>query len=152
MLKRIEDVEIRIKGIEYQHTRHQDELLLLHRDYQNEFRTMHKENIAASRKHAQQLSRIEERFAAQEKTSGGLTAMMRNTYSAILELKNMLGQCIQVVIHLQYLASDHMYLRGLDPTRNKPVWLEDALGNLRVIPLEWNPDWKASTSIQDNEV
>ena len=152
MLKRIEEVEIHIDRLLSQHMEHQDELILLHRRHQDQLQRLYDENAVASRKHTQQLSEIDKKLTTHKRASYSLAAMLRNIYNAVLELKDMVGQCSQLVVHLQVFASDHMYLRSLDPTRNKPVWLEDALGILRVIPTEWNLDWKASVQLHDQLV
>lgn len=37
--------------------------------------------------------------------------------------------------------------RTLDPTRDMPVWFEDALGNLSEIPMDWIHTWDVRSSL-----
>ncbi|UPK95737.1 hypothetical protein LCI18_006672 [Fusarium solani-melongenae] len=60
-----------------------------------------------------------------------------DTFYGMLEVKALLFQMSQTVINLQVMASHSMFLRPLDPTKELPVILEDALGNELPIPAQW---------------
>ncbi|KAL2674038.1 hypothetical protein Neosp_012484 [[Neocosmospora] mangrovei] len=83
------------------------------------------------------LENMNQQLAAQEKSGRDILGLVKDTFSGILEVKSLLLQISQTVINLQAMASHSMFLRPLDPTKELPVILEDALGNELPIPAQW---------------
>ncbi|KAK3941234.1 hypothetical protein QBC46DRAFT_353431 [Diplogelasinospora grovesii] len=132
MMDRINEVKVLMDG-------HQHELLRLYQ-----------EHINVSREQKDQLCKIDGKLATQEQTSWSMLALMKNVSVAVIELKDMVGTCAQVAVSLQTLASNPMFFRGLDPTRNMPVFFEDALGNVLEISVDWIHDWDMFHSLLEH--
>ena len=62
---------------------------------------------------------------------------MKDTFECAVELKDMFLNVSRAVIDLQMKLSDLMSLRALDPTKELPVIMQDALGRRFPIPPEW---------------
>lgn len=80
---------------------------------------------------------MSQQLVTQEKSSRDILRLAKDTIYSILEVKALLIQISQTVINLQAMASNSMFLRPLDPTKELPVILEDALGNELPIPAQW---------------
>ena len=76
-----------------------------------------------------------------------LTAV-NQSLASVVEIKQSLAQIATFVINLQVSASASMFLRFLDPTRELPVIVEDALGRQLTIPPEWIEclEWSVSVT------
>jgi hypothetical protein len=98
---------------------------------------MLREQSIAGKQQVEKLDGISGQLAAQQKSSWHVLDMVRDTLSEVFEVKQLLLQVSQTVINLQFIASNSIYLRSLDPTRDQPVILEDALGNELPIPAPW---------------
>lgn len=92
-----------------------------------------------------QLASIETGLANQARSGSQALTSIQRTLGAIIEVKAMVSQLTQSVLDLQVSISNVFFLRTLDPTRELPVILEDALGRNIPIPAEWldSLDWDA---------
>ncbi|KAH6971410.1 hypothetical protein BKA56DRAFT_635546 [Ilyonectria sp. MPI-CAGE-AT-0026] len=93
---------------------------------------------------------VTESLQTQTRTSGTVLSLARDTYLAVLEIKGMIGNVCQIVVHLQSLASNSIFFRALDPTRDMPVLFEDALGNVIPIPMTWIHDWSGFNGLLEH--
>ncbi|KAH7254936.1 hypothetical protein MRS44_016409 [Fusarium solani] len=91
----------------------------------------------ASENQAQKLEDVSQQLVTQEKSSRDILGLAKDTFCGMLEVKALLVQISQTVINLQVMATHSMFLRPLDPTKELPVILEDALGNELPIPAQW---------------
>ena len=103
------------------------------------------EAVANDQSHA--LVRIEEGLKAQDRSGQSLLTTARNAFGAIIQVKGMLTDLAEKVIQLQVVLSNSIYVRGLDPTTNLPITLEDALGTYLTLPEDWIDDWEVSCSL-----
>ncbi|RSL90954.1 hypothetical protein CEP51_000518 [Fusarium floridanum] len=90
-----------------------------------------------SENQAEKLEDMSQQLVVQEKSNRDILGLAKDTFSSILEVKALLVQISQTVINLQVMATNSMFLRPLDPTKELPVILEDALGNELPIPAQW---------------
>jgi len=67
---------------------------------------------------------------------------MNSTLSGLHEVKDLIDRLCQMIAKLQVLASNSMFFYGLDPTKDLPLVVEDALGNVLQIPLDLVHSWK----------
>lgn len=68
--------------------------------------------------------------------------------ASLADLKEMVTEISNTSVSQQILASNSQYLRSLDPTREMPIWFEDALRCKLKLPIEWISDWKVSNNQQ----
>lgn len=103
-------------------------------------------NEQQTEKQLQRLDEVNQQLATQEKGSRNILAVAKDAVRGILEVKNLLIQLSQNVIDLQITASNSIFIRLLDPTRELPVVLEDALGRQLEIPAQWIDalEWEVS--------
>ncbi|KAK8112668.1 hypothetical protein PG984_013194 [Apiospora sp. TS-2023a] len=94
---------------------------------------------------ALQLQNVENqtRFSDLNRRLEAQTTRMMSAMSILLAIFHELGYVkkfiIAVMLHLRMMSGP--LFRGLDPTKGFPVFLEDALGNILEIPLQWLDDW-----------
>jgi hypothetical protein len=71
---------------------------------------------------------------------------VKQSLASVVEIKETLAQIAGVVVSFQLSSSASMFSRSLDPTRELPVILEDALGRRLTIPAEWieRLEWRVS--------
>lgn len=100
----------------------------------------------ASENQAEKLEDMSQQLVTQEKSNRDILGLAKDTFYGMLEVKALLVQISQTVINLQAIASNSMFLRPLDPTKELPVILEDALGNELPIPAQWldSLEWEVS--------
>lgn len=127
-----------------------DEVKKLMHEHQDELLRLHEEHIKILQGQTEQLSKINNRLVMQGQTFLNIFTLMKTTSAALFELKDMLGRCAQLSVSLQTLASNPMFFRSLDPTRNMPVVFEDALGNVLEIPLDWLHNWGVGNPLDLN--
>ncbi|KAG8407245.1 hypothetical protein J3458_020734 [Metarhizium acridum] len=84
---------------------------------------------------------ISNRLVMMERDSHTILPWVKMTYETVGEIKEMVGNVTRLVASMQSLASDSLLFRTLDPTREKPVLLEDPLGHIVEIPMDWIHDW-----------
>lgn len=135
MLARIDQVQQLVSGA----CTGQEELL----EFLQEQRTA---NEQRAEKQLQRPDEVNQRLATQEKGSRNILAVAEDALHGILEVKNLLIQVSQNVIDLQITASNSIFIRLPDPTRELPVILEDALGRHLEIPAQWidTLEWEVS--------
>lgn len=110
---------------------------------QDEVLTLLQHQRRASERQAEKLDEVSQQLVTQDKSNQSILAVAKDALCAILEVKGLLFQVSENVINLQIMASDTMFNRLLDPTRELPVVIEDALGRKLPIPaqcldsLEW---------------
>lgn len=92
------------------------------------------------------LERVDQQQAAQEKTCSGILASLKESLAGTLYLGDILTQVSHNVAHLQITLSSLASMRSLDPTKELPVILEDALGRQLPIPAQWidSLEWEVS--------
>lgn len=93
-----------------------------------------KDKLAA---HTEQLETQSMQLVQQNNASWSLFSVAKDALSGILEVKTMLAQVSQNVVNLQAVATSSNIGVSLDPTRDMPVMIEDALGNQLPIPTIW---------------
>ncbi|KAJ2985684.1 hypothetical protein NUW58_g5402 [Xylaria curta] len=91
----------------------------------------------ASEKQEEKLEEVSQQLAIQDNSSRSILAVAKDALCGILEVKDLLFQVSKNVINLQIMASNTMFIRLLDPTRELPVIIEDALGRKLPIPAQW---------------
>lgn len=90
---------------------------------------------AATGKQSERLESISSKLDVQTQASWEILRSVASVFSAIRQVKQMLAQVADNVVHLQTLASNAVLLRPLDPTRELPIILEDTLGKkFRITP------------------
>ncbi|KAK4185619.1 hypothetical protein QBC35DRAFT_465409 [Podospora australis] len=89
-----------------------------------------------------QLHSLEKRISAQESTNASLLSHATNTFCVVLEIKDTVNRVCQAVVDLRALVTSISSLRLLDPTKNLPLFLEDALGARIEIPLHLIHSWE----------
>jgi hypothetical protein len=97
---------------------------------------------AGSKEQGERLQRIDERLKGQELSNTSIVTSVSRAFAAIVQLKGMLADVADNVVHLQVLVSNSIFIRSLDPTRDLPITFEDAMGISRPLPLEWLNDWQ----------
>jgi hypothetical protein len=95
-----------------------------------------------------QLDSIHASMDRQETTTQVLLFCAKSTYNAVRSMQRMIEQIFQTVLSLHDLVSQTTYMRSLDPTKGLPVILEDALGNIRELPLDWIESWEVGVCIR----
>ncbi|GAB1309964.1 hypothetical protein MFIFM68171_00174 [Madurella fahalii] len=96
-----------------------------------------KEQRNTVKRQADELGGIHDELVSQ---SGGILealASAKQSFTAVVEVKKTLAEVAKAVISIQALASASTCLRFIDPTKDLPVIIEDALGGLFTIPAEW---------------
>jgi hypothetical protein len=96
---------------------------------------------------------LKEQHAMADMQAHGLQAVndqlsaVKQSLSAIAEMKDTLSQIAQVAAGLQVTASASTFLRFIDPTRELPVILVDFLGRELTIPADWieTLQWRVSS-------
>ncbi|KAH7146239.1 hypothetical protein EDB81DRAFT_486124 [Dactylonectria macrodidyma] len=104
---------------------------------QEEMLELLRDQSRASEKQAEKLEDMSQQLVVQEKSSWDFLGLVKDTFCGILEVKALVVQISQTVINLQVMASHSKFLHPLDPTKELPAVLEDALGNELPIPAEW---------------
>lgn len=66
----------------------------------------------------------------------------KSSLAAVKSLQQTVDHLTPAILSLQHSASRALDFRNLDPTKGLPVTLEDALGNIREIPLNWINSWE----------
>lgn len=90
-----------------------------------------------------QLYALSERMKKQEGKIWDILSQAKQTFSAVLGVRDMVSQVYQAVIGLRALVISH----SLDPTKDLPLIVEDALGNTIKIPLDLVHSWEVSTAL-----
>ena len=75
-----------------------------------------------------------------ETQATGIMSIMAIVVAVFHELGQAKNLVTTALLSLQMLMFAPL-LRGLDPTKGLPVFLEDALGEVLEIPLQWLDDW-----------
>ncbi|KAB5576011.1 hypothetical protein GE09DRAFT_1265508 [Coniochaeta sp. 2T2.1] len=94
-----------------------------------------------------QLDSIQAAVDRQEGSTRLLLFYAKSTLGAVKSLQQVVGQVFQVALSLRELVVQSIYVRSLDPTKGLPVTFEDALGNVREIPLDWINSWESLHSL-----
>ncbi|KAJ6789712.1 hypothetical protein PWT90_00576 [Aphanocladium album] len=94
---------------------------------------------------AESLGLIKRQLDAIETTSRTSMSMIGDVLQGVLQIKNLVFSLSKTVVNLQIMASHTHCMRGLDPTKELPVILEDALGRPLEIPAQWldTLEWNA---------
>lgn len=85
----------------------------------------------------QQLQAQSKQLVVQYEQGRSIFSVAKDALSGILEVKTMLVQVSQNVVNLHAVATNPSAGMVLDPTREMPVMLEDALGRQMPIPAVW---------------
>lgn len=127
MLSRIEEVRVLAAKL---HGEERELLVLL------------AQQVEGSQRQEQRLDAMNRRLDSDRRVNEAILAFVQKLFHSIIELKQMMMQVVEALAQLQIWASSHMSIRGLDPTAGLPIILEDALGYILPIPLEWVEDWE----------
>lgn len=85
----------------------------------------------------QQLEAQSGQLVVQHEQGRSIFAVAKDALSGILEVRTLLVQVSQNVVNLHAVATNPSVGVALDPTRELPVMLEDALGRHMPIPAVW---------------
>ncbi|KAI1127760.1 hypothetical protein F5Y10DRAFT_242054 [Nemania abortiva] len=91
-------------------------------------------------KQDRRLRSIEANLNTQIHHNNSLVSVVSNEFS---DLKRMITETSNNSVAQHISVSNTQYLRSLDPTRELPIWFEDALGRELKLPIEWIKDWKS---------
>lgn len=94
----------------------------------------------------QKLDEVSQQLVKQDTSSRNILAVAGEALSTILQVKDMLVQVSQDAINVQIIFNS-MCLRSMNPNKELPAIIEDALGRRVPIPPEWldSLDWEVST-------
>ncbi|RMJ07196.1 hypothetical protein CDV36_013203 [Fusarium kuroshium] len=111
---------------------------------QQEILDLMQQQRRASEEQAQKLDEVNQQLAKQDTSSRSILTVAGEALSAIVEVKDLLFQVSQDVINVR-IVLDSMFVRSMDPTKELPAIIEDALGRQVPIPPEWlgSLDWEA---------
>lgn len=90
-----------------------------------------------ARERNDQFDYIQAQLGKSEKTSSTIMSRASDTLQCILEIKQLIVSMSQTITQRQISASNSNCIRTLDPTKELPVMLEDALGRHLEIPAQW---------------
>lgn len=128
MVSRISEVQ---SLLDDHRKRHEDTVILLETQLQKS-----RDQVCS------QLGSIQASLDRQETNSNTILSVAKSALGAVNGLQQMVDRIYYAVLSLQDVASRALYLRSLDPTKGLPIILEDALGNIREIPLDWVNSWE----------
>ncbi|KAJ4324450.1 hypothetical protein N0V84_003873 [Fusarium piperis] len=96
----------------------------------------------SSEDQAQKLDDVKQQLVEQDTSSRNILVVAGEALSAILQVKDLLVQFSQDAINIQVIFNS-MHLRSMDPNKELPAIIEDALGRQIPIPPEWldSLDW-----------
>jgi hypothetical protein len=134
LLARIEEVREELRR---QEQRHEDLLRRLDKQESEVDRTL-------------RIAKINEQLGVQEASDDVLLALAKSALGSFDQVKGALLGIGSTVGYVQVMVSNTMYLRSLDPTKELPVNLEDALGHTLPLPKEWLEDWDWAVSATSN--
>ncbi|KAI8719316.1 hypothetical protein NCS52_00712200 [Fusarium sp. LHS14.1] len=97
-----------------------------------------------SEEQVKKLDEVSQQLVKQDTSSRNILAVAGEALSAILQVKDLLVQVSQDVIDV-HIVFNSMFLRSMDPTKELPAIIEDALGRHVPIPPDWLDflDWTA---------
>ncbi len=82
----------------------------------------------------------------QDENSGAILSQMTTGLGILLEVKGILNQVCAAVVDVRVFLSTYSITRTLDPTKNLPLVVEDALGNVIEFPLDLIHSWEVLTA------
>ncbi|KAK3186295.1 hypothetical protein K4F52_004833 [Lecanicillium sp. MT-2017a] len=88
-------------------------------------------------KQIQKLHLVHDQLSEAEKNSHRVLTVVRDMLHGVVEVKDILLSVSKVIVDSQITSSHGMFMRFLDPTKELPVMLEDALGRSLPIPAQW---------------
>jgi hypothetical protein len=93
-----------------------------------------------------ELRAVNGQLAAHSGSIRDVLMTVRQSLASVVEIKETLAHIARAVVSFQASSSASMLLRPLDPTRDLPVIMEDALGRQLTIPAEWieRLEWRVS--------
>lgn len=86
---------------------------------------------------ADQLKAVNEQLVVCSRSNSDVLTSVKQSLAAVVEIKELLAQVAKVVVSFQVSASSSTFLRFLDPTKELPIVVEDALGRRLTILPEW---------------
>ncbi len=108
-----------------------------------------KEQCDTSKRQADELKAVNDQLVSHSRSNWEILTSMKQSLSAVVEIKETLAQVANVVLSAQFLASTSTFLRFMDPTTELPIIVEDALGRSLPIPVEWIDclEWNVSLRV-----
>ncbi|RSL55315.1 hypothetical protein CEP53_007124 [Fusarium sp. AF-6] len=103
---------------------------------QREILDLMRQQRGASEEQVQKLNEVNQQLVKQDRSSHSILCVAGDALNAIVEVKDLLVQVSQDVINVQ-VVFDSMCFRSLDPTKELPAIIEDALGR----QITFQPDW-----------
>ncbi|RSL64865.1 hypothetical protein CEP51_013081 [Fusarium floridanum] len=110
---------------------------------QEEMLDLMRQQRKTTEEQVQKLDEVSQQLVKQDTSSRNILAVAGEALSAIIQVKDLLFQVSQDVINVRTVLNS-MFTRSMDPTKELPVTIEDALGRHVPIPPEWldSLDWE----------
>ncbi|KAK9413534.1 hypothetical protein SUNI508_11856 [Seiridium unicorne] len=125
-----------VQGIISKHDEHQDALM----------KHMHRsENV--TRLEASRIQNMEQSTQTLTENSNGIMSFVKNAMEGIIDLRRLLESVAESVVHIRAIMSTPYFMKSLDPTRDMPIFLSDALGRKIDLPLELLVDWESLNTV-----
>jgi hypothetical protein len=107
------------------------------------------EQCHTSKRQADELKAVNDQLVSHSRSNWEILTSVKQSLSAVVEIKETLAQVANVVLDAQFLASTSTFLRLMDPTTELPIIVEDALGRSLPIPVEWIDclEWNVSLRV-----
>ncbi len=135
MLARVDE----IKQLVSQNHDVQETMLRLSRDQNTQLHAL------AERMKTQE-DKMTEMMKKQDENTWAVLSQAKNVFCVVLEVKDMVNQLCAGIVDLRVLLSSQTMTRPLDPTRNLPLFVEDALGEIIEIPLDLVHSWEVTAT------
>ncbi|KAK6084621.1 hypothetical protein SCUP515_01117 [Seiridium cupressi] len=125
-----------VQGMISKHDEHQDALM----------KHMHRsENV--TRLEASRIQNMEQSIQTLTENSNGIMSFIKKAMEGIIDLWRLLESVAESVVHIRAIMSTPYFMKSLDPTRDMPIFLHDALGRKIDLPLELLVDWESLNTV-----
>lgn len=106
-------------------------------EYKEEIWRLLKKQSETVNKQEQAITVLDQKITATFTSVWEMLSSANQTLAIVIEMKGLATQLAQFVTSSQFLASTSTDLRLIDPTKDLPVTIEDALGRFHTIPSGW---------------
>lgn len=104
---------------------------------QEEILRLLKEQSTMTSAQGVELRAVKEQLGAQSRSNLEMLVFLMQSLAALNEIKDALSYLARLIVSFQALAMASIGLRFLDPTKELPAVIEDALGRRLTLPAEW---------------
>ncbi|KAK9770307.1 hypothetical protein SCAR479_13048 [Seiridium cardinale] len=125
-----------VQGLISKHDEHQDALM------KHMYRSENVTRLEASR-----IQDMEQSIQTLTENSNGIMSFVTNAVEGIIDLRRLLESVAETVVHIRAILSTPYFMKSLDPTRDMPIFLSDALGRKIDLPLELLVDWESLNTV-----